>query len=75
MSRPAAASSAGRARTVRRSAPPAPRRVSGPAAPPRGDDGRASRPPRARIDARALAYADGAVVERYGAPPARRARS
>jgi hypothetical protein len=75
MSRSAAATTAGRARTVRRVAPPAPRRVSGPAAPPRRDDGRPSRPPRARIDARALATADGAVVERYGALPARRVRA
>jgi hypothetical protein len=62
--------------------------VSGPAAPPRRDDGRPSRPPRrddgrpawppraprARIDVRALAYPDGAVVERYGPLPARRSR-
>ncbi len=77
MSRSAAATSAGRTRTVQRSAASAaPRRVSGLAAPPRGDDGRASRrPPRARIDASALAYADGAVVERYGALPVRRART
>jgi cell division protein FtsL len=75
MSRSAAATTAGRARTVRRVTPPAPRRVSGPVAPPRRDDGRPARPPRARIDARALATADGAVVERYGALPARRVRT
>jgi cell division protein FtsL len=91
MSRSAAATSAGRTRTHQRTAaPPAPRRVSGPAPPrgddgrasrpPRGDDGRASRPPRARIDASALAYADlayadGALAERYGALPVRRART
>jgi hypothetical protein len=77
MSRSAAATSAGRTRTHRRAAaPPAPRRVSGPAAPPRGDrDGSRSRPPRARIDASALAYADGAAVERYGTLPVRRARA
>jgi hypothetical protein len=75
MSRPAAATTAGRTRTAQRTARPTPRRVSGPAAPPRGEDGRSSRPPRARIDTRALAYADGAVVERYRALPARRARA
>jgi hypothetical protein len=47
--------------------------VSGPAAPPRRDDGQ-PRPPRARIDPSALAYADGALAERYGALPARRPR-
>lgn len=58
MSRSAAATSAGRARTAHRaaSAPPA-RRVSGPAQ--RDPGGRA---PRAHIDASALAYADGALA-------------
>lgn len=72
MSRSSAATAAGRARTVRRApTPPVPRRVSGPAAPNRRDDDRqrAPRPPRARIDAGALAYADGAVAAR--APRAR----
>ena len=76
MSRSAAATSAGRTRTHQRNAaPPAPRRVSGPAAPPRGERQPRQRPPRARIDSSALAYADGAVVERYGALPVRRARA
>jgi hypothetical protein len=75
MSRHAAATSAGRAHAVRRTAkPPLPRRVSGPAAPPRGDDGRPSREPRARIDPAVLAVAGGAVADRYGALPARRSR-
>jgi hypothetical protein len=75
MTRYAAATTAGRAHALRRTAaPPLPRRVSGPAAPPRRDDGWPSREPRARIDATALAYADGAVAERYGALPARRSR-
>src|SRR5215207_6195094 len=80
MSRHAAATSAGRARSTHRSAPtPPPRRMSGPAAPPR-DGGRpprdGGRPPRASIDASALAFADGsyayAEIDRYGRAPARR---
>jgi cell division protein FtsL len=77
MSRHAAATSAGRSRTGQRTAPAAPRRVSGPAAPNRRDDERQAappRPPRARIDASALAYADAAVAPRrtFTAPQPRR---
>src|SRR5215207_9560130 len=77
MSRHAAATSAGRARSTHRSAPtPPPRRMSGPAAPPR-EGGRpprdGGRPPRASIDASALAFADGLPAyadgaTAYGAP-------
>ena len=81
MSRGPAATTAGRARTIQRTpAPPLPRRVSGPAGPPRRDPNGApprehetKRPPRARIDAAALAYADAAVLPsprpRTYAPP------
>jgi len=86
MSRHGAATTAGRRSTVARTvAPPLPRRVSGPAAPPRRvsgpaaprrrDDGRPAGTPRARIDASALAYSDGAVAGRYAALPAPRARA
>lgn len=61
MSRSAAQTAAGRTRTVRRSAaPPLPRRVSGPAAAPRGDDGRRYRSPRSPR----LAYGGVAIASR-----------
>lgn len=76
MSRNAAATAAGRGRTIRRTpAPPVPRRVSGPAAANRRDVGAApagphadasSRAPRARIDPRGLVFADAAVAARRG---------
>lgn len=71
MSRSAAATDAGRTRIARHpAAAPLPRRVSGPAAPPR-DDGRA---PRAHIDAGVLGV-DGAVADRHLTSPARRTRA
>jgi len=71
MSRSAAATDAGRTRIARHPAgAPLPRRVSGPAAPPR-DDGRA---PRAHIDAGALGV-DGAVADRHLTSPVRGTRA
>ncbi|MEY2517324.1 MAG: hypothetical protein QOJ89_4682 [bacterium] len=80
MSRNAAATAAGRARTIRRSpAPPLPRRVSGPAAANRRDAGAAparahadpsSRARRALIDPRGLAFADAVVAPHRGMLPA-----
>jgi hypothetical protein len=79
MSRIAAATTAGRARTIRRTqAPPVPRRVSGPAAANRRDAGAAparphadpsARPPRPRIDPSGLVFADAAVAPRRGMLP------
>jgi hypothetical protein len=76
MSRSAAATAAGRARTIRRTpGPPLPRRVSGPAAANRRDTGPAparayaERAPRARIDPGGLAFADAAVAPRRGMLP------
>ena len=73
MSRHAAATSAGRARTVQRTAPPPPRRVSGPVAPNRRDaagSGR-DRPPEQR--APGVRGGRPARVERAGARPGSRA--
>ncbi len=78
MSASSPATSAGR-KIPRSATPAAPRRVSGPANPPRsGSDpaaGPPARAPRAQIDASALAYADAAAPSRALPAPAPRRRA